>query len=485
MKKIFNYLVLLLSSFVILTNSVFAADFSISLTSKSVTVGNSVTLSIDGTASGLTGRFNISSSNTSVATVSASSVWIENNVGKVTINTKNAGTSVITVTPAAGTSDKSGNEPKLVSRTITITVNAKQTTNNNGGSSYSGTTTVKKSANNYLSSLTIEGLTLKENFDKEKLEYTVEVPAETEKMKINAQLADSRAKVTGTGEVSLKVGLNTFQIVVTAENGSKRTYTLKATVLELEPIEVTIDNIKYTVVRKRKELKEISEYFVEKDTEIDGNIIEGYYNEKLDYQLVGLKDNAGNIEYYIYDNDKYKLYKEYTFNGTTLQILDKSINGCKKANFIYNNEKISSYQEVKIDILKNTYALDNEEINGNQFYLFYANNVKTGKEYLYQYDAVEKTVQRYNLEVLDMYKETSNTYYKYLLIALIVIAILFICLIIGLITRGKHKKYIEIEKEEIVENEEEKNPSIKSKKQVENEPEKPKKKVKKQIEKDL
>ena len=35
-------------------------------------------------------------------------------------------------------------------------------------------------------------------------------------------------------------------------------------------------------------------------------------------------------------------------------------------------------------------------------------SLETGKEELYQYDALEKTVQRYNTLILDMYKEQSD-----------------------------------------------------------------------------
>ena len=298
---------------------------------------------------------------------------------------------------------------------------------------------------------------MNENFDKETLEYTLTVPAETEKIKINAQVNDSNAKVTGTGEVKVSTGINNFEIVVTAENGSKRTYKIIATVEELKPIKVTIDNQEYTVVRKRKELPEISEYFEEKNITINNETIEGYYNEKLDYTIVGLKNSKGNIEYYIYKNNKYTLYKEYVFNGTVLQVLDEPIKGgYKKVNFIYDDDKIDSYQEVKLDILKNTYALDNNDITGNQFYLFYAKNVETGKVNLYQYDALEKTVQRYNIEVLDMYKKSSNTYYMYLLISILVIVVLVVCIIIKSIIKGKKKENIKNKKKhkEIEEDEE-------------------------------
>ena len=447
MKKGIKYLTIVLSSFIFFVNTVFAADFSISLTSNSVTVGNTVSLRIDGTASGLTGRFNISTSNSSVASLSTSNVWVEDNVQYVTITAKSAGTATITVTPTDGISDRNASEPKLQTRTIKITVNAPRTTTNNGGGSNKTTVTRAKSSNNFLSSLTIDGLELDPKFDKEVLEYSVSVPAETEKIKINAQLADSNSQVAGTGEVEVKTGLNTFEIVVTAENGSKRTYTLKATVEELTPLTVNVNKETYTIVRKRKDLPKISEYFTEKDIQIGENTIEGYYNDTLKYEIVGLKDTKGNTNFYIYKNNKYTLYKEYTFNGTTLEILDKEVNNHYiKTTFNYDGDKITSYKEAKVNIIKNTYALDTEEVVDDQFYLFYAKNVETGKEYLYQYDALEKTVQRYNTEVLDMYKKSSDTYYMYLLGAILLIGLLILLLAVSLIKKSKQPKSIKIAK---------------------------------------
>lgn len=440
MKKIFyTTFILLLSIFTGISN-VFAYSFEVSSTSNSVTVGNTVTLNIK--VSEAAGKFSISSSDTSIVSVSTGSAWIDNATQSITLKANKEGTATIYV----NASDVTTYDGKNVSITkqVKITVNPKPVVSNNtSGNNNSGRTVITpkaKSSNNFLTSITIDGLELKEKFDKEKLEYTLDIPAETEKIKINAQLADSNAKVTGTGEVKVSTGLNTFELVVTAENGSKRTYVIKATLLELTPVTVKIDNEEYTVIRKRKNLPKISEYNVEKDITINDNIIEGYYNEKLNYDLVGLKDSKGNINYYIYKNNKYSLYHEYSFNGTVLQILDKTVEGYKKTTFKYNNDEINSYQEVKMDLLKNTYALDNNDITGNQFYLFYAKNVETGKEYLYQYDALEKTVQRYNLEVLDMYKKNSSTYYMYLLISILVIGILLITLSIVLIKKGKKSK---------------------------------------------
>ena len=151
MRKIIKYLLTIVLSFSLVCNSVFAADYSISVTSSSVTVGNSVTLKING--SGLTGRFDVSSSNSSVASLSNSFVWVEGNTQSITIKTNKVGTAVITVTPdPGGVSDSTGHEPKLATKKITITVKAKTTSNSGGtGGSSGGTAPVKpKSSNSYL-----------------------------------------------------------------------------------------------------------------------------------------------------------------------------------------------------------------------------------------------------------------------------------------------------------------------------------------------
>ena len=434
MKKTIKLFSMMVFTFLIFVNTVLAAGFDISVTSKSMTVGSSVTLSVRVTDAA--GKFSISSSDSSIVSVSAGSSWIDNTTQTFTLTGNKAGSAVITINAVDATGYSGG--AVTGSKSITITVNPKPS-GGGGGGNY--TPARPKSSNNFLSSLTVDGLKLDTDFDKEKLEYTLTAPAETEKIKINAQLADSNSKVTGTGEVNVSVGKNEFEIVVTAENGSKRTYKLTVNVLELEPIKVKIGKEEYTVIRKRKDLPKISEYNTEKEITIGDEKVEGYFNEKLNYSLVGLKDSNGNIDYYIYDNGKYTKYLEYTFGGTTLQILDKSLSsGFKEANFVYDDDKITAYQEVKMDILKNTYALDDNDIIGNQFYLFYAKNLETGKENIYQYDASEKTVQRYNAEIINMYKKNSDTYYMYLLISLGIIVVLLVTFTVLLITTKKKER---------------------------------------------
>lgn len=83
---------------------------------------------------------------------------------------------------------------------------------------------VGKSTNNYLSQLSVQGYKISPEFDKQTQDYNIEGEVDTDKIKIEAIQEDSRAKVSGEGEVELKAGENKIRIDVTAENGTVRTY---------------------------------------------------------------------------------------------------------------------------------------------------------------------------------------------------------------------------------------------------------------------
>lgn len=56
--------------------------------------------------------------------------------------------------------------------------------------------------------------------------YEVVVPEATETVEVYAKTQDSKATVTGTGKKKLEKGENKAEIVVTAEDGTKKTYTI-------------------------------------------------------------------------------------------------------------------------------------------------------------------------------------------------------------------------------------------------------------------
>lgn len=82
--------------------------------------------------------------------------------------------------------------------------------------------------NNWLKSLDVDGNSI--NFDSAKTSgYTYTVASNASSVKINATTINSKAKVSGAGTVALKDGNNVINVVVTAENGSQRTYTINIT----------------------------------------------------------------------------------------------------------------------------------------------------------------------------------------------------------------------------------------------------------------
>ena len=89
-----------------------------------------------------------------------------------------------------------------------------------------------KSGNNALSTLTVSAGTLTPAFDPAVTEYILSLPQGTEKLTLTATPSDSNATVQGDGELTLQEGENTLPLVVTAENGDTKTYTVTAKVAQ-------------------------------------------------------------------------------------------------------------------------------------------------------------------------------------------------------------------------------------------------------------
>lgn len=80
-----------------------------------------------------------------------------------------------------------------------------------------------------LSSLTVSEGTLTPAFSASIIDYTVNVEYDIEGITIHATANDGNASVSGTGVKSLDEGANPFDIVVTAEDGTWKTYTVVVT----------------------------------------------------------------------------------------------------------------------------------------------------------------------------------------------------------------------------------------------------------------
>lgn len=283
------------------------------------------------------------------------------------------------------------------------------------------------SKNDYLSSLEVVGHELSPKFDKEVLEYTVELEPETTSINVKANKEDSRSSISGIGEIKVTEGTNQIKIVVTAQKGNTRTYVINAIVKELKPIEVNIDSKKYTVVRKEEGLINPSSYFSKTTVLINGEEVPAFYNDITKITLICLKDEQGNTNLYIYNNGNYELYDELNFNTMTIQLLkmDESL--------IPEN-----YVMTKIVIGERSIAAYKHE--NYEYPLIYGLNVETGEKHIYKYDSKENTLQRYE-EV----KVVEDNFEFYIIMGLIGLLFLtYLIIIISLIVKNnKRKKQLE------------------------------------------
>ena len=227
---------------------------------------------------------------------------------KLTFKAKKEGTGSVSVNNAEV---YSFNEETLsTSRAVTsITVENPAPVKSNTTSNKTSNTTSNKtsnerddrSADNYLSSLSVEGYDISPKFNKNETSYSLSVPNNVTSITISGKANDSKASVTGLGKINVKEGTNKAYITVTAENGNKKTYVVKVIVQEKDPIKVTVDEEEYTVAQKLD--KDAPSTYVDSTVLIDGSEIPAYKSSISDYTLVGLISKDGNLDLYVYDND--------------------------------------------------------------------------------------------------------------------------------------------------------------------------------------
>lgn len=273
------------------------------------------------------------------------------------------------------------------------------------------------SRNNNLSSLSVEGADLSPSFNKNITEYQATLPVDTTKAKIIATAQDSKASITGAGEVDVVDGINKIEIIVTAEHGEKKKYVINLTVQELDPVKVKVDGKTYTVVRKKGQVENIPVGFTETTIKIGDQDVCAYQSEIAKILLVALKDNEGNIKLFIYDKNKNSFTSFMEAKGGEVNLL------------ILNNEKIKT----PLDFVKTSFKINDLKIEGykyrydknDNYYLVYAKNLETGDEGFYLYDKKNSTFSRYYKELSDI-KDMHTKYVFYVAAALALIFVLII-----------------------------------------------------------
>lgn len=306
---------------------------------------------------------------------------IKNKTYTITFKGKKAGTGSISIkSPWV----YSWNEKKMKVSSKGASIKVSSPSSNSNNTTKSNTTSNKQkneSANNNLSSLSIDKYDINPKFNKNTTSYDVSVPNEVREIKVNAKTEDSKASVNGTGNIKLNEGKNKVNVTVTAENGNRKTYTINVNVKDKNPIIVNVDGEEYTVIQKKEELSSPNNY-KETTVTINGTEVPALTSDITNFTLVGLTDKNGKTNLYIYKDDKYTIYNEYKFSGITLYLKEPS-----KENMLDKIEKI----EITVEDNKITaYKLED-----NIYPLLYGINLDTGEENWYTYEESENTLQKF------------------------------------------------------------------------------------------
>ena len=436
MKKILLYLTAVILPLLFI-NNVSAASARIKLTTSNtnVSLGNTFTVTVTvSEEGGNLGSFEYSISHDKNYLSLISGEEYQADVGDGSTSTKTYtlkykaienGDTTIKVTSARILDFTSESELSTTNGSLDITIGNNSNKNNNNNSN--------QSSDNALKSLSIEGFDINPEFNKDTLEYKVSLSSDTNKIKVNAEKNDDKASITGIGEVEVKEGNNIINIVVTAENGSSRTYKINAYVEEQSPITVKIKGKKYTVIKKLINI-DVPHGFEEKTIKIKDNEIDSFYNKKLDFTIIGLKDDIGNILLYKYE-EKTNSYSKYSpIVGGSINII---VFEPERKNIPYKYHK--SKFEYNGDIITG-YALSEK----SNFRVVYGVNVETGEKGFYLYDLKDNTIQRFYNDQVNIYIELINK----IKIAFIIIGsfILFLTIIIIILLSRNvkfKKKYLQ------------------------------------------
>lgn len=107
--------------------------------------------------------------------------------------------------------------------------------------------TASGNPNNYLSALSVSGLSLTPSFSADVTDYTIIVDSAVSSITVSAAPVSSKATISGTGAYSLAIGNNIIKINCKSQSGVVRTYTLTVVRLAEVDTEYTITSEKYQI----------------------------------------------------------------------------------------------------------------------------------------------------------------------------------------------------------------------------------------------
>lgn len=367
MKKSRSYKLIMISIafffIILISNSSKAASISISTSKSSVSPGESfsVTISVSGGA----GKVNVSATNASLSKTTLD-LMLQSSM-TITCTAGNSGT--ISINASGVVADYSTeNDANISASPKSVKIVQSASGNNNNGNSTSGNNAGKTETNtnpNTKSNVaTLSNLGIKPNdfsgFKSGIYSYNVEVPNETESIEVYASKGQNGQTISGTGKKTLKEGTNTFNVVVTAEDGkNQKTYTINVTRKTKEDkTEETSNGNTEEKPEENTETDPLEEKFGLSELKIEGLEIEPQFQTDIYEYKVELKE----------DLDKLNITTLATKANATVEITGNE-NLKEGENIITilvkgeNEDETAAYQIVVNKILEKQ---ENTENNSNQ-----------------------------------------------------------------------------------------------------------------------
>lgn len=427
MKKILKTLsILIVSLLFTITVDAATAKITVSTSKSQVVVGNTFTVTTKISGSGLgSWQWTLNYDTKKFKLVSGGNVFFfsesgENQKSKTwTLKAIAKGSGTISVKAAGAFAYKDESTMKVTTNSKTVKV----ITQAELEASYS--------KDNNLKSLSVEGLKLEPEFNKDTTDYKVTAESNTTEIKINATKSDSKADLSGTGTFKVTEGENKFTITVEAENGSIKKYNITVNVTDPNPITVKINDKDYTVVKRESNLTKPEDYEKTEIT-INESKVPAFYNEVNNFTLVGLKDENGDISLFLYDKETntFSEYKEIKLDQIKLYPL--SI-----------DKEIDNYKLTKIKI--NDIEFDALILDNSDYAVIHAQNMNNGSSDYYTYDTKTNTVIRYTDETLKPLKDKITKYEKMIILLCgetLLVFFILICILIAKIRNNKKRKKI-------------------------------------------
>ena len=346
--------------------NVYAASASISASATSVTVGQGVTITVHYNAATwnlhLSGSINDSvvgydpngnnvsgsqSWNLNTSSVGTYTVSLSGDVtdGVTDVNSPAGGSVTVTVNPAPAPTPTPTPTPSTPSRPATPSTPAVSPVTGNDN----------RSANTNLSSLTAGKYSFETS---DNLHFNLTVPHSVSSLKLDAKVEDAKAKVNGTGDITLKVGDNDFEVSVTAENGTTKVYYVH---IKRKDNKYHLDEIEEAL----KDTEEVTILLNENDI-LKKEVLEKIKDSKKVLSFVRYDANNKVLYTWVVDGSKLKNIKDFNtnivFSFDEVEDFDK-VSGYRKGVYLQFGQKNGFPTGVTCQISVDGRYHDNDVIN--------------------------------------------------------------------------------------------------------------------------